>query len=59
MMHVWYAGAALTVVLHTGDLTAAYSGKGWKNIRISAVLGSGEPLRVSKQCRQHASSPFL
>lgn len=32
MMHVWYAGTALTIVLHTGDLTAAYSGKGWKNI---------------------------
>lgn len=32
LMHVWYAGGALAIVLHTGDLTAAYFGKGWKNI---------------------------
>lgn len=30
MMHVWYAGAALAIVLHTGDLNAAYYGKGWE-----------------------------
>lgn len=42
--------AALAVVLHTGDLTAAYFGKGWKKMGIFAVLGSREPLPVSKQC---------
>lgn len=41
MMHVWYAGAALTIVLHTGDLTAAYFGKGWKNSEFLRCWGPG------------------
>lgn len=56
MMHVWYAGAALAIVLHTGDLKAAYYGKGWKKKNLN-FCSAGEPVR--KQCRQHSSSSFL